>query len=81
MTQSSYDAGMRKALGFVLPAAVVLLGLVLRLYRIDWQSVWYDEAFPSGSCCSIPGTARFNPAARRQTHVERLSQRFGRDRL
>lgn len=36
---------MRKALGFALPAAVVLLGLVLRLYRIDWQSVWYDEAF------------------------------------
>lgn len=27
-----------------IPMAIVFLGLILRLYRIDWQSIWYDEA-------------------------------------
>jgi mannosyltransferase len=27
------------------PSAIVALGLVLRLYRLNYQSVWYDEIF------------------------------------
>jgi 4-amino-4-deoxy-L-arabinose transferase-like glycosyltransferase len=29
----------------VLLAGLVLLALALRLYRLDWESIWYDEAF------------------------------------
>ncbi len=35
----------RSALWPILLASVVLLALVLRLYRLDSQSVWYDEVF------------------------------------
>jgi len=31
--------------GWVLPSAIVTLGLVLRLIRLNYQSVWYDEIF------------------------------------
>lgn len=30
---------------WVLPSAIVVLGVALRLYRLDHQSVWYDEIF------------------------------------
>lgn len=31
--------------GWAIPSAVVLLGIALRLYRLDQQSLWYDEIF------------------------------------
>src|SRR6185369_17181280 len=47
MAHSSVSAPSSKAvrLAWLLPAAVVLFGLGLRLYRLDHQSLWYDEVF------------------------------------
>ena len=41
------------------PAVIVLLGLFLRLYHLDYQSLWDDEVF-SLSVCSLPIT-EMNP--------------------
>src|SRR6476620_1604729 len=30
---------------WLVPASIVLLGLFLRLYRLDYQSLWDDEVF------------------------------------
>jgi 4-amino-4-deoxy-L-arabinose transferase-like glycosyltransferase len=38
---------------FVLPVAIVLAGMFLNVYRIDWQSLWANEAF-SVSAASRP---------------------------
>jgi len=36
--------------GWVAWGAIILLALGLRLYRIDWQSVWHDEIFTIYAC-------------------------------
>lgn len=30
---------------WLLPSAIVVLGMALRLYRLNYQSIWYDEIF------------------------------------
>jgi len=39
-----------KRSGWLALAAIVFLALALRLYRIDWQSVWSDEIFTVFAC-------------------------------
>src|SRR5678815_5553393 len=44
-----------RALGYLAIAGVALLALVIRAYRIDAESVWYDEAFTVYSSAATPG--------------------------
>ncbi|HQA69457.1 MAG TPA: hypothetical protein PK801_14120, partial [Aggregatilineales bacterium] len=43
-TTRSEPQAVRAAWSIALPVAITLLGFGLRLYRIDHQSIWWDEA-------------------------------------
>ena len=44
-TTRSEPQAVRAAWSIALPVAITLLGFGLRLYRIDHQSIWWDEAY------------------------------------